>query len=169
MKQTNTLQMPSFTFENNLLRLKVKKSPFVIRAILFIVAFASFIFPTTGMVISITSGHGLHFGFLIGIGIFSLLGFYLLRIALWNTYGEELILFSKEEIIYEANYGWFKDARTIIENKNINYVISPIGYEEDNEGVLLIDNQKNQIECAVKMPLQQIEELIILCKNKVNA
>jgi hypothetical protein len=162
MKQTNTLQMPSFTFENNLLRLKVKKSPFVIRAILFIVAFASFIFPTTGMVISITSGHGLHFGFLIGIGIFSLLGFYLLRIALWNTYGEELILFSKEEIIYEANYGWFKDGKKEIGIVSPKYSFKSAGYEEDNEGVLIISSESSQLESVVKMPVTELEALLFI-------
>ena len=158
--------MSQFTFENNQLKLNVKKSPFIIRAVLFLFAFAFFIFPTLGMIISIASGSGLHFGFLIGIGIFALLGFYLLRVALWNTYGEEIILFSKDEIVYEANYRWFKDAKKTIENENLIYDFFPTGYEEDNEGTLLINNGKNIIECAVKMSQQQIEDLIVHLKAR---
>lgn len=161
--------MSQFTLENNLLKLKVRKSPIIIRMLLFLFAFAFFIFPTLGMIASIAFGKGLQFGFLIGIGFFSLLGFYLLRIALWNTYGEETILFLETEVIYEANYHWFKDAKKVIENKNLNYVLSPVGYEEDNEGILIIDNGNAVIECAVKIPQQQIEELIFLFKDKTDA
>jgi hypothetical protein len=158
--------MSQFTFKNNQLKLSVRKSPLIIRIVLFLFAFAFFIFPVLGTIASIVSGGGLQFGLLIGIGIFALLGFYLLRIALWNTYGKETILFLESEIIYEADYHWFKDAKKVIENKNINYLFSPTGYEEDNEAVLILDNGKDAIECAVKMPQQQIDELIILCENR---
>lgn len=157
--------MPQFVLENNEIKLSVRKSPFIIRIVLYIFAFAFFIFPTAGAIVSIALGEGLNFGFIIGIGVFSLLGFYLLRVSLWNTYGEEIIRYSKEEIIYEANYGWFRDAKKTIKNENITYLVLPVGYEEDNEGVLIVDNGKEIIECAVKMPQQQIEELIVLCKK----
>ncbi|RUT70072.1 hypothetical protein D0817_12885 [Flavobacterium cupreum] len=157
--------MPQFVLENNQVKLSVRKSPFIIRLVLYFFAFAFFTFPTAGTIASIALGEGLHFGFIIGIGIFSLLGFYLLRVALWNTYGEEIIAFSKNEIVYEANYGWSRDAKKIIKNESLTYFASPIGYEEDNEGILILDNGKEIIECAVKMPQQQIEEVIMLCKN----
>lgn len=159
--------MQQFLLENDQLKLTVRKSPFIIRITLYLFAFAFFIFPTAGTIVSIALGEGLHFGFIIGIGIFSLLGFYLLRVALWNTYGEEIIHYSKNEIGYEANYGWFRDAKKTIKNENLNYFVSPVGYEEDNEGILIINNGKETIECAVKMPLQQIEQLIALCKNHI--
>lgn len=159
--------MRQFLLENDQLKLTVRKSPFIIRIVLYFFAFAFFIFPTAGTIASIALGEGLHFGFIIGIGIFSLLGFYLLRVALWNTYGEEIIKYSKNEILYEANYGWFRDAKKTIKNESLTYFVSPVGYEEDHEGILLLDNGKETIECAVKMPQQQIEELIVLCKNNI--
>ena len=158
--------MDQFNFQNNLLKLSVRKSPLFIRSVLFLLAFAFFIFPSTGMLVSITSGDGFRFFHLIAIGIFSLLGFYLLRIALWNTYGEEIILISKDKLTYEANYGWFKDAKKTIAFESIDYSILPIGYEEDNKGALVIENRETKIECAVKMPKEQLEELILLVKNK---
>lgn len=157
--------MPQFLIENNQIKLSVRKSPLIIRLVLYFFAFAFFIFPTAGTIASIALGEGLHFGFIIGIGIFSLLGFYLLRVALWNTYGEEIIQYSKENIIYEANYGWFRDAKKTIKNENLTYLVLPVGYEEDNEGILILDNGKETIQCAVKMPQQQIEEVRFLCKN----
>ena len=159
--------MPQFVLENNQLKLTVRKSPFIIRITLYLFAFAFFIFPTAGTIASIALGEGLHFGFIIGIGIFSLFGFYLLRVALWNTYGEEIIQYSKNEIVYEANYRWFRDAKKTIKSENLTYFVSPVGYEEDNEGILIIDNGRETIECAVKMPQQQIEELILLCKKNI--
>jgi hypothetical protein len=161
--------MSQFTFQNNQLKLSVRKSPLIIRIVLFLFAFLFFIFPTLGMIASISSGGGLKFGILIGTAIFAILGFYLLRIALWNTYGEETILFIEGELLYEADYKWFKDAKKKIKNENINYLLSPVGYEEDNEGVLILDNGTTTIECAVKMPQQQIKELITLCRNRTNA
>jgi hypothetical protein len=159
--------MTQYNLINNQLKLSVKKSPFIIRFLLFLIAFLTFILPILGMIGSVATGNGFHFGFLIAIGLFSLLAFHLLRIALWNTYGEEIIIFSKTEVIYEANYGWFKDAKKTIENENLNYSLSPIGYEEDHEGVLILDNGKTKIECAVKMKQMQIEELITLCREKI--
>ncbi|QSB28676.1 hypothetical protein [Flavobacterium sp. CLA17] len=159
--------MSQFIFGNNQVKLSVRKSPFIIRLVLYFFAFAFFTFPTAGTIASIALGEGLHFGFIIGIGIFSLLGFYLLRVALWNTYGEEIIQYSKNEIVYEANYGWFRDAKKTIKNENLKYFVSPVGYEEDHEGILIVDNGKETLECAVKMPQQQIEELIVLCKNNI--
>lgn len=154
-----------FNFQNNLLKLSVQKSPVIIRAILFLLAFISFFFPVLVMIVSIASGNRFHISYLIGIGVFSLLGFYLLRIALWNTYGEEIILFSKNELLYEANYGWFKDAKKSIVLENIEYLILPIGYEEENKSILIIQNDQTKIECAVKMPKEQLEKLISLIRD----
>ncbi|MEN2402200.1 hypothetical protein GKZ90_0020590 [Flavobacterium sp. MC2016-06] len=158
--------MTQYNLKNNQLKLSVKKSPFIIRYLLFLIAFMTFTLPILGMIGSVVTGNGFDFGFLIGIGLFSLLAFYLFRIALWNTYGEEIILFSKNEIIYEANYGWFRDAKKTIENQNINYDFSKVGYEEDNEAVLILNNGKEAIECAVKMKQVQIEELILILSTK---
>lgn len=81
--------MQQFNFKNNTLNLKVKKSPLAVRIIMFFFAFAFFVFPVLGTIVDILTGGGMQFGYLIGIGIFALMGFYLLRVSLWNTYGEE--------------------------------------------------------------------------------
>lgn len=152
--------MQQYYYQNNILQLKVKKSPFLVRAIMFILAFSFFILPIFGAIFSIAMGGGLHIGFFIGIGIFSLFGFYLLRMSLWNTYGEETIQILDNKIVYEANYGWFKDGKKEILISNPNFYALPAGYEEDKEGVLVIASNNDRLESVVKMKIIHLEELI---------
>ncbi|WP_289661402.1 hypothetical protein [Flavobacterium panacagri] len=153
--------MKQYNYENNILNLKVKKSPFLVRLVMFLFSFSFFVFPIFGAIFSVVLGFGLHIGFFIGIGIFSLLGFYLLRMSLWNTYGEENISFFEDKIIYEANYGWFKDGKRETVISNPNFYAVPAGYEEDKEGVLIITSDDIQVESVVKMPILQLEELLL--------
>lgn len=153
--------MKQYTLQNKILTLKVEKSPFLIRLILFLLSFSFFVFPIGGAVFSIALGSGFHIDFFIAIGIFSLLGFYLLRISLWNTYGEETISFLNDKIIYEANYGWFKDGKKETLISNPDFYAVPVGYEEDNEGVLVIGSDDFKIESVVKIPILELEELLL--------
>ncbi|RKR11977.1 hypothetical protein C8C83_3735 [Flavobacterium sp. 90] len=152
--------MQQYSFKNNILNLKVKKSPLAIRAVMFFFTFAFFLFPTLGAIVSVLIGGGLQFGHVIGIGIFALMGFYLLRVSLWNTYGEETIEILNDKVIYEANYGWFKDGKKEIEISSPKYSFKSVGYEEDNEGVLVISDGKIQLESVVKIPDSALEELL---------
>ena len=154
--------MQQFNFKNNTLNLKVKKSPLVIRIIMFFFAFAFFSLPVLGTIWGLVLGGGLEIGYFIGIGLFSVMGFYLLRVALWNTYGEETIEILENKIIYEANYGWFKDGKKEIVISDPSYSFKSVGYEEDNEGVLVISSENAQMESVVKMPIEQIEALLFV-------
>ncbi|SHM91842.1 hypothetical protein [Flavobacterium chilense] len=156
--------MQQFNFINNTLNLKVKKSPLIIRIIIFFFAFAFFIFPLIGVILSIANRSGLNIGYFIAVGIFSLLGFYLLRVALWNTYGEETINILENKVIYEANYGWFKDAKKEMIFSDLEYSFKSVGYEEDNEAVLVLSSKEDQVESVVKMSIPQLEELIFILK-----
>lgn len=154
--------MQQFNFKNNILNLKVKKSPLAVRIVMFFFAFAFFVFPILGTIVGVLTGGGLQFGYLIGIGIFALMGFYLLRVSLWNTYGEETIEILENTIIYEVNYGWFKDGKKEIVITTVpEYSFKSVGYEEDNEGVLVITSEESQIESVVKIPMVHLEELIL--------
>ncbi|MDR7372823.1 hypothetical protein [Flavobacterium aquidurense] len=133
-----------------------------VRIVMFFFAFAFFVFPVMGTIIGVLTGNGLHFGYFIGIGVFSLMGFYLLRLSLWNTYGEETIEVLENKIIYEASYGWFKDGKKEIPITVPFYSFKPMGYEEDNEGVLVIFSDESQIESVVKMPMTELEELLFI-------
>jgi hypothetical protein len=133
-----------------------------VRIIMFFFAFAFFLFPVLGTIVGILTGGGLEIGYFIGIGIFGLMGFYLLRVSLWNTYGEETIEILSDRVIYEASYGWFKDGKKEIIISVPKYSFKSVGYEEDNEGVLVISDGESQLESVVKMPMEQIEALLFL-------
>lgn len=157
--------MKQYDFKEKTIILRVRKSPIFVRGIMFFFAFASCILPLTGIILAISSGKGFHIGFLIGLFFFGLIGFYLLRISLWNTYGEETIKLQKSTIEYEANYGWFKDGKKRINFNNPAFSINKIGYEEDKTGILVIEEDTKKIESVVKIPISQIEELIEKIKN----
>ena len=160
--------MKQYSINEKNLVLKVKKSPLFVRGIMFFFTFISIFLPLTGIIISIGMGKGLHIGYFISLFLFGLIGFYLLRISLWNTYGKETIELNTLTIEYEANYGWFKDGKKTIEYNNIVFSINQIGYEEDKKGVLVMGDENEKIESVVKMPIIQIEELIEKLKIVAN-
>ncbi|MFH7000308.1 hypothetical protein ACHRVZ_20510 [Flavobacterium sp. FlaQc-57] len=132
-------------------------------------AFASFILPVFGTIWGLSLGGGLDIGYLIGVGLFSVIGFYLLRIALWNTYGEETIEILENKITYEANYNCFKDGKKEMAITVPSYSFKSVGYGEDNEGVLVISSENVQMESVVKMPMEQIESLLFILKPVANS
>jgi len=157
--------MQQFNFRNNTLNLKVKKSPLAVRIVMFFFTFAFFLFPVLGTIADVLTGSRLQIGYFIGIGIFGLIGFYLLRVSLWNTYGEETIEILEDKVIYEANYGWFKDGKKEIVISVPKYSYKLTGYEEDNEGVLVISSENAQLESVIKIPMEQMEALLFILKQ----
>lgn len=158
--------MNQFSFENNQLKLKVLKTPLIVRLILFLITFLCFALPLFGIIYNVVQGNGIKFGGVMVFGIFCILGFYLLRISLWNSHGEEIIQFNDNEIIYIADYAWFKDGKKTLEKCDVTYSIKPVGYEDENNGVLKISNGKAEIESVIKMSNQNLEKLIDRIKNE---
>jgi hypothetical protein len=159
--------MNQIEWNDNILKLKVRKSPLIIRTILSILSFVFFVLPTLGMILAVSDGGGLHFGFFFGIGVFGFLGFYLLRIVLWNTHGEELICIMTDHLTYEASYGWFKDAKKTILLEGIKFSFSLIGYEEDQEGSLSIVGGEIKVHCVTKMRKADVESCIIKLESRL--
>jgi len=157
--------MKQFSLENQELILKVKKSPPAIRAALFIITFLCFALPLLGILFNIIAGDGVKFGGVLALGIFSLLGFHLLRLSLWNHQGREKIQFSNAHITYLADYGWFVDGKKEIDNYEVLFLIKSVGYEEENKGVLIISNKQSEIESVVTMPKYELDELIERAQN----
>ena len=150
-----------YKLNENELILTVQKAPLLVRSIMFLFAFLFFLLPLTGMILGLAMGKDLHIGYFIALFIFGIMGFYLLRIALWNTYGKEIIVFSKNNIDYIADYGWFKDGKKQKElNHAIEFGIRQIGYEEDKKGGLVIGIDEPNIFYVTKMPNSELEELI---------
>ena len=49
-----------------------------------------------------------HILFIVGLGLFSLMSFFFIRLFLWNTYGKEVIEIGSETITYYVDYHYFK-------------------------------------------------------------
>lgn len=156
-----------YQLTGNELILNVNKTNLFIRSTLFLFAFLFFSIPLVILLLAISFGFGMHIGYFILLFIFGLLGFYLLRIALWNTFGKEIIQISNAQINYIADYGWFKDGKKQVNisldtTSPIEYRIRELGYEDENKGALIIEIGEEEIFCVTKMDVSEIEELIIL-------
>jgi hypothetical protein len=118
--------------------------------------------PLFSMISYISAGKGLNSGFFISILIFGLIGFYMLRVTLWNTFGKEELVFYKNQCSYVANYGWFKDKIKTEPFDTINFAKNPVGYLEDNNYTLVVEdfNGDNEIICVTKMKEVDLEKLI---------
>jgi hypothetical protein len=107
----------------------------------------------------ISKGNGFHFGFIIGLAFFGFWGFYMLRLALWNTFGKEIIEFGPKKINYYADYRWFRDGKKQISSETP----IEISYTESagkNTVNLLIRNEFSCIESVIKLPSTELNELI---------
>ena len=162
-----------YQITNHNVILNVKRPNLFVRGTMFFFAFLFFVLPFISIILSIAMGYGMQIGYFILLIIFGLVGFYLLRIALWNTYGKEIIEITNKQIHYIADYGWFKDGKKqieLLENRAepIAFGIRKIGYEEDNKGALTIMLGEETIFCVTKMNISEIEEVIVYLKKLVD-
>jgi len=145
--------MNQIEFKENQLVLRVKKSPFLGRILLYLITFLSIALPLGGFIANMINGGELKFFNIVFLFIFGLIAFYMLRVSLWNTYGFELIQFGNNKLTYVADYHWFKDKVKEFDFENINYDIKPVSYEEDNKGLLVIKFDDDKVlETVTKIP-----------------
>ncbi|WP_156115520.1 hypothetical protein [Psychroserpens sp. Hel_I_66] len=154
--------MNSYQLRKDQLTIYIKPSPLFVRAMMFLFSFMLFTLPLFGMISYISEGQGIKGGFFFAIFIFGLFGFYLLRVALWNTYGKEIIHFDGKICNYVADYGWFRDKVKMETFSTINFAKNPVGYLEDNNYTLVIEdfNTDQEIMCVAKMKEEELEQLI---------
>ena len=150
-----------YSLIDNILELYVKKSPPVGRGFILFLAFISVALPIMGMVFRFMDGGSFHFGFIIGLGAFSLIGFYFVRLFLWNTYGKEVITIGETTVSYYVDYHYFKGNQQEITYEELVFEIEQIGFEEEQLGRLIIAaNEKEFIHSSVNMDLRELEEII---------
>lgn len=149
------------TLNHKTLELYVKKSPPIGRGFILFLAFVMVALPIMGMVYNYQDGGAFHFGFLIGLGLFSLVGFYFVRLYLWNTYGKEVIKIGNSSVNYYVDYHYFKGNQKEITYEALVFEIEQIGFEEEKLGRLIIAaNDTDFIHCSVNMDLKELEEII---------
>lgn len=153
--------MNQIEYKQNQLILRVKKSPLLGRILLYLITFLSIALPLGGFIVNMINNVGLSFFHILFLFIFGLIAFYMLRISLWNTYGFELIQFGNNKLTYVADYHWFKDKVKEFDFENIKHEVKPMGYEEDNKGVLVIKFDDDKVlETVSKVSISDLESLI---------
>lgn len=168
----STLDNPSerYSFEGNTLTLHVKRSPIVLLVILYFITALCFVGPILGFFIGFLNGSA-SLGSFIGIGFLGLIGFYLLRFSLWNTYGKEIIKIADDKVEYHGDFRYFQFNK---KNYEINGVLyferRSVGYEEDQMEVLdiICGSGDWQVNCSTKIPKQEMEQLLEEAKTAFN-
>ncbi|PWD97476.1 hypothetical protein [Marinilabilia rubra] len=133
-----------------------KKAPIFIRIFLILIMSILILIPIT--VIALTYGNGPHIGILVSFIICWGVGFYLLKIVLWNTIGQEILTVNREKISYIADFGFFKDGRKEIEIDNLE---TEIIYTDHNKqfGRLILKNKSTYIETVLQAKIMKLEEI----------
>ena len=157
-----------YTLHNNILELYVKKSPVIGRGFILLLAFVMVALPVLGMILNFMDGNAFHFGYIIGLGIFSLISFYFVRLFLWNTYGKEIIVIGETTVSYYVDYHYFKGNPKEINYEGLSYSIVPIGFEEEQMGNLVISaSAMDFIESGVNMDIEELVELIKVLEERM--
>jgi len=152
----------------NIYTISINKSPLIIRIVLLAVLIMFALIPILATYFRLSSGYGFHFGLFISFAICWLIGFYLLRIILWNAYGKEKIEFNNKQVTYEADYKYFKDGKKVLENESITIDINKIPEEKKDIGTLTINNVSDQIITVIKLPLEELKEIEKMINEKIS-
>ncbi len=157
---SNTIR---FTVEGNKITLFVKKSPLLIRVVLLLLAFLCVVLPLMGIVMNAMEGNDFHLKYLLALGVFSLLGFFLLRLFLWNSYGKEVIEINDSSLTYYADYYWFKGNQQQLSMEELTIDFVAVGFREEQIGQLLfISSETILLESSVNMPIPDLIKIIDL-------
>lgn len=144
--------MQSSSFENSTLTLCVTPSPIWIRGIFGFISFLFFTLPLTAIIRNAIEGNGPTFKSVFALVLFSVLGFYMLRIFLWNHQGREIIEWQPEQITYTAHYGWFIGEKKVIKNQDVTYHFLPTDEGGIDTALLQLTNGIDTLETVIKLP-----------------
>lgn len=137
-----------------------KKAPLFIRLVLTLFMSVLVLIPIALIVFTWLFGEGaiigIAFSFLFCWG----LGFYLLRIILWNSCGREILNLETEKVSYIADYGLFKDGRQEIPSRGLQ---TEIIYDLETKpmlGRLKLNRKTASLETVLHLSIAELEELI---------
>lgn len=150
---------------NNQITILGSRTPLFIRIILTFVISICGLIPILVTMYMMIIGDGLHFGLALSIIIFWGLGFYLLRILLWNTYGKEILNLDQNKIQYLADYKLFIDGRQELTPDKIEVEINNENSLDAENGRLRI---KNSIDCIEMMLPSRLTDLELI-KEKIKS
>ena len=144
----------SFTLRGN----RTKKFSLIILILLLIF---SIIVPIIGTIL-LTINNNFQIGLIFSFVIFWGIGFYWLKLLLWNLYGKEILTLYIDKLCYTADYKLFKGEQKIISNDNLKINIQEY---KDGMGTLHIENDSNVIETVLKTDLLILKDIC----NSINS
>ena len=140
--------------------IKHQGSPLFIRVVLLFIGLLCFLIPLVGLVVYVVINGTFHFGLIINFLFFWTLGHYIVRVAIWNSYGREILTLKADRIEYYADYKYFRDSEQILMEANNGLGIDILMDEADG-GRLFIYGNEGSIETVLKQRstiLKQIQE-----------
>jgi hypothetical protein len=144
-------------FARNQVIIHCKKAPFIILFVLSVVLFICAIGPLFGCYLAINEGSGIQTGHIFVFILLWALGFQMLKIVLWNSFGKEEITIHTKSIYYQADYRFFKGKIREIskENLEINYRLI------DKQGIVVfsLTNEEDMIESVLKIEYNDFERI----------
>jgi hypothetical protein len=153
--------MKTYQLQNNQLELFVQPSSKIGRGFIAFLAVVLFVAPIFGMFLGLTLGAEFHIGYLIGIGLSSLVAYHFYRLYHWNTCGKEVITFSENKVNYHADYGKFISNKQEFIYENLFFHVKSVGYEKEQLGILLLEVAENKyLETVVVLPLVTLNEIV---------
>lgn len=150
------------------LTISTKKAPLFIRIVLTLILFILTLIPLAVTFFVLTYGDGPHIGIAFSYLLCWGVGFYLLRVTLWNSVGREILTLDPEKISYIADYRLFKYGRQEIPIKDLETEI--IYEDEPNKpiGRLRLKSTTSSIETAIQATIAELEELKNEIKTRYN-
>jgi hypothetical protein len=108
-------------------------------------------------VLLFTNDFGLYMDLAIGAGavVLCFTAWYFLRLVLWNTYGKEFIMFSKDRVTYTADYRWFQESKQEIP-LDAQTSMSVVDHK-DGSVYLRLSHNEEHIETVVLVPRGQFK------------
>lgn len=150
------------------LTISTKKAPIIIRIVLSLILSILIIIPLAVTFFVLTYGDGPYIGVAFSYLLCWGVGFYLLRVTLWNSVGREILTLDPEKISYIADYRLFKDGRQEIPTKDLETEI--IYEDEPNKpiGRLRLKSTTTSIETTIQATIAELEELKNEIKTRYN-
>jgi hypothetical protein len=131
-------------------------TPKSIRIFLAVFASAAFLAPILVTIYLFTSDIKIRPGIFLSVYIFWSVGYYLLRLILWNSFGKEVITFDEESISYYCDYKYFQANKKKISTDQLQIEMMKSG-EQNELGVLYFRNVNEKIEMVVPVSVIDLE------------
>jgi hypothetical protein len=148
--------------------IRARKGPIGIRLFLWAILVINLLAPIAGGIFYLSQGDGPHIGLFISIGLTWLIGYLLLRIILWNSFGKEVISLLDNAISYRADYKWFSGSHKTIKTYNDMDVISNTWEAIDGYERLYIQSEEDSIMSVLDIKKEDLNLIREKIKTRYN-